>query len=151
LIVHFGFTDEQLAFRDAVRELLEKECSPAHVRDAWTNETGRIPGLWEKLADMGVIGMLAPSERGGLGLAMVDLVLLLEETGRYAAPEPIVETAAFGVPLLDRTNLTVAAGRELVPWADTAAVIVTAAGRFDPGAVELVACPSVDGARRMFE
>jgi alkylation response protein AidB-like acyl-CoA dehydrogenase len=149
--VHFAFTDEQVAFRDAVRELLEKECSPAHVRDAWTSQTGRIPGLWDKLGDMGVIGMLAPSERGGLGLAMVDLVLILEETGRCAAPEPIVETAAFGVPLLDRTDVTVAAGRQLVPWADTAGVIVTAAGRFEPGTVELVACPSVDGARRMFE
>jgi hypothetical protein len=82
---------------------------------------------------------------------MVDLVLILEETGRCATPEPIGETAAVGVPLLDRTDLTVAAGWELVPWADTAAVILTAAGRFDPGAVELVACPSVDGARRMFE
>ena len=149
--MHFAFTDEQVAFRDVVRDLLEKECSPAHVRDAWTNETGRIPGLWEKLADMGVIAMLAPSDRGGLGLEMVDLVLLLEETGRYAAPEPIVETAAFGVPLLDRTDVTVAAGRRLVPWADTAGVIVTEAGRFESGTVELVACPSVDGARRMFE
>ena len=149
--MRFAFTDDQLAFRDAVRELLEKECSPAHIREAWTNATGRVPGLWDKLTEMGVVGMLAPEARGGLGLTMVDLVLILEETGRCAAPEPIVETAALGVPLLDRTDLTVAAGRELVPWADTAAVIVTAAGRFDPGAVELVACPSVDGARRMFE
>jgi alkylation response protein AidB-like acyl-CoA dehydrogenase len=149
--VRFAFTDDQVAFRDAVRELLEKECSPAHVRAAWTNATGRVPGLWEKLAAMGVVGMLAPDERDGLGLTMVDLVLILEETGRCAAPEPIVETAAFGVPLLHRTDLTVAAGSELVPWADPAGVIVTAAGRFEAGAVELVACPSVDGARRMFE
>ena len=93
----FAFTDDQLAFRDAVRDLLDKECTPAHVRDAWTNETGRVPGLWEQLAAMGIVGMLAPESAGGLGLTMVDLVLILEETGRYAVPEPIVETAAFGV------------------------------------------------------
>ena len=98
--MRFAFTDEQLAFRDAVRELLEKECTPRHVRDAWTNETGRVPGLWEQLHEMGVVGMLAPEEKGGLGLTMVDLVLILEETGRHAVPEPIVETAASGVPVL---------------------------------------------------
>ena len=149
--MRFAFTDDQIAFRDAVRELLEKECTPAHVREAWTNATGRIPGLWEKLTDMGVVGMLAPEARGGLGLTMVDLVLILEETGRCATPEPIVETAAFGVPLLERADLTVATARTLVPWADTADVIVTEAGRFERDAVELVARPSVDGARRLFE
>ena len=149
--MHFAFSDEQLAFRDATRDLLANECTPAHVRDAWTNETGRVPGLWEQLADMGVIGMLAPESAGGLGLTFVDLVLVLEETGRFAVPEPIVETAAWGVPLLGRTDLTVAAGEYWVPWADTADVIFTAAGRFERADVELVPRPSVDGARRLFE
>jgi alkylation response protein AidB-like acyl-CoA dehydrogenase len=147
----FAFTDDQLAFRDAVRDLLDKECTPAHVRDAWTNETGRVPGLWEQLAAMGIVGMLAPESAGGLGLTMVDLVLILEETGRYAVPEPIVETAAFGMPLVERVDLTVAADYALVPWADTADVIITAAGRFERSQVELVAHPSFDGARRLFE
>jgi alkylation response protein AidB-like acyl-CoA dehydrogenase len=149
--MRFAFTDDQIAFRDAVRELLDNECTPAHVRTAWTNHTGRVAGLWEKLADMGVVGMLASEASGGLGLTMVDLVLILEETGRCAVPEPIVETAAFGVPLLDRIDLTIATDDELVPWADTADVIVTAAGRFERDAVELTARLSVDGARRLFE
>jgi alkylation response protein AidB-like acyl-CoA dehydrogenase len=149
--MRFAFTDDQVAFRDAVRELLEKECTPAHVRAAWTNESGRVPGLWDKLVEMGVVGMLAPEADGGLGLTMVDLVLILEETGRCAVPEPIVETAAYGVPLAGRADLTIASGHELVPWADTADVIVTAAGRYERDAVELVARASVDGARRVFE
>jgi alkylation response protein AidB-like acyl-CoA dehydrogenase len=149
--MRFAFSDDQLAFRDGVRDLLDKECSPAHVRDAWTNPTGRVPGLWEQLTAMGVVGMLAPESSGGMGLAMVDLVLILEETGRYAVPEPIVETAAFGVPIVGRADLTVAADYALVPWADSADVIITAAGRFERSDVELVAHPSVDGARRLFE
>ena len=82
---------------------------------------------------------------------MVDLVLILEETGRCALPEPIVETAAFGVPLVDRADLTVTADHWAVPWADTADVIVTADGRYERDAVELIAHPSVDGSRRLFE
>src|SRR5215470_12144112 len=106
--MRFSFSDDQLALRDALRDLLAKECTPVHVRDAWTNETGRVPGLWEQLADMGVVGLLAPESDGGLGLTFVELVLLLEETGRHAVPEPIVDTAAFGVPLLGRADVTVA-------------------------------------------
>ncbi len=149
--MRFAFTDDQLAFRDAVRELLEKECTPAHVRAAWTNDTGRVPGLWDKLAEMGVVGMLVPEAKGGLGLSLVDLVLILEETGRCALPEPIVESAAFGLPFLDRADIVVGVAHSLVPWADTVDVIITNAGQFRREAVELVAHTSVDGARRLFE
>lgn len=149
--MHFAFSDDQLALRDATRDLLTKECTPAHVRDAWINASGRIPGLWNQLSDMGVVALLAPESAGGLGLTFVDLVLVLEETGRHAVPEPIVETAAYGVPLLGRADLTVAAGEWFVPWADSADVIFTAAGRFDRPATKLVPRPSVDGARRLFE
>ncbi len=147
----FSFDDDQLALRDATRDLLTRVCSPAHVRAAWTNETGRVPGLWDHLVDMGVVGMLAPELAGGLGLTFVDLVLVLEETGRHAVPEPIVETAAWAVPLLGRTDLTVAASEHWVPWADSVDVIFTAAGRFERADVVLVPRPSVDGARRLFE
>ncbi len=148
--MQFAFTDDQLAFRAALGDLLAKECTPAHVRDAWTNETGRVPGLWATLVDMGVVGLLAPEDSGGLGLTMVDLVLLLEETGRHAVPEPIVETAACGVPLLGDPSVSVSAGHDLVPWADTVDVIFTTAGRIDRAAATLRAHPSVDGARRLF-
>ena len=118
--MRFAFTDDQLALRDAVRDLLEKDCTPVHLRDAWTNATGRIPGLWDQLEAMGVIGMLAPESEGGLGLTMATSCLILEETGRFALPEPIVETAAFGVPLFGRTDIVVGTAQRFVPWADTA-------------------------------
>jgi alkylation response protein AidB-like acyl-CoA dehydrogenase len=148
--MRFAFTDDQLAFRDAVRDLLEKECTAAHVRDAWTNDTGRVPGLWEQLTEMGIVGMLASESDGGLGMELVDLILILEETGRFAVPEPIVETAAFGVPLLGRVDQQVAIAHEIVAWADSVDVIVTADGVFDPATAELTPHPSVDGARRLF-
>jgi hypothetical protein len=147
----FAFTADQYELRDAVRDLLTKECTAAHVRDAWTNETGRVPGLWDQLVEMGVVGLLAPDAAGGLGLTYVDLVLVLEETGRHAVPEPIVETAAAGMPLLGDPNLVLASAHRLVPYADTADVVITAAGRLDPATMELAPRPSVDGSRRLFE
>lgn len=98
--MHFAFTEDQLLFRDTVRELLTNECRPEQVRAAWESDAGRIPGLWAKLAEMGVIGLTAPESAGGLGMDEVDLVLLLEEAGRAVLPEPLAEHTAVAIPTL---------------------------------------------------
>lgn len=99
--MRFAFTDDQLAFRDATRDLLEKQCGPEAVRAAWdARSPGYDPELWHRLAEMGVLGALAPEAAGGLGLSELDLVLVLEESGRAAMPGPMVEHVAVAVPLL---------------------------------------------------
>src|SRR5947207_15709971 len=102
--MRFAFTDDQLAFRDAARDLLEKECPPHAVRAAWDNDTGRVPGLWEKLVDMDLFE-----------LDEVDSVLVLEETGRACVPEPVVEAWPCGRPdatlSIDGTPLALYAAR----------------------------------------
>ena len=165
--MRFAFSDDQIALRDAVRDLLAKECPPAAVRAAWSNDTGRCPSAWAALTEMGVLGVVAPEAVGGLGLDDVDLVLVLEETGRFALPEPIVETAAVAIPMLaarndDRAGALVngaSAGvvHALAPhavWGDTAAVIVVlGAAQWSacaPETVGLSPAESVDGARRLF-
>jgi alkylation response protein AidB-like acyl-CoA dehydrogenase len=99
--VHFGFDDDQLAFRDAVLALLDKECPPDAVRSAASAVPGQLDrGVWDRLAAMGVLGILVPEDRGGLGLDERSLVLILEEAGRAALPHPLVDTAAVAAPLL---------------------------------------------------
>jgi alkylation response protein AidB-like acyl-CoA dehydrogenase len=99
--VHFGFDDDQIAFRDAVRDLLDKECPPDVVRAAWSAPAGSLDrGVWDRLDEMGVITTLVPSDDGGLGLDERSLVLVLEETGRAGLPHPFVETAAVAAPLV---------------------------------------------------
>jgi alkylation response protein AidB-like acyl-CoA dehydrogenase len=164
--VRFAFTDEQLAFRDAVRDLLAKECSPETVRTAWSADEGRddgAGGAWSALAEMGVLGVLAPEAAGGLGLTAVDLVLLLEETGFAAVPEPIVEHACVAMPIvaepermLDGSETVTAASLQddsVVPYADRADRFLLFTGdscRFVGRAdVQLVPLESVDGARRL--
>jgi alkylation response protein AidB-like acyl-CoA dehydrogenase len=99
--VRFGLTDDQLAFRDAVRDLLSKECSPAVVRAAWEAPAGQLDrGVWDALAEMGVLAMLVPEDQDGLGLDETWLVPILEEAGRAALPHPLVDTAMVAAPLL---------------------------------------------------
>lgn len=98
--MRFTFDEDQLLFQSTVRSLLEKESTPADVRAAWASEVGLSKDLWRKLGDVGVLGLLAPEDQGGLGMDEVGLVLLLEELGRAAVSGPIVETAAVAAPLL---------------------------------------------------
>src|SRR4051812_19566798 len=98
--MRFAFSPEQLLFRDAARDLFDRQCPPAAVRAAWASPSGRAPGLWSHLAEMGIPGLTVPEALGGLGMDELSLVLLLEEAGRAALPEPLLETTAVGAPLL---------------------------------------------------
>jgi alkylation response protein AidB-like acyl-CoA dehydrogenase len=98
--MRFAFSDEQHQFQRSVREVLARECTSASVRQAWTTEPGRSPERWKALVDLGVVGALIPESEGGLGMSALDLVLAIEECGRAALPEPIVETATLAAPLL---------------------------------------------------
>jgi alkylation response protein AidB-like acyl-CoA dehydrogenase len=166
--VRFAFSPDSLAFRDAARALLKRECTPAMLRAAWQSDDGRVPGLWTKLTELGVPAVLAPEADGGLGMSELELVLLVEECGRAAVPEPMSETAAVAVPLLRDTRspwlrrvvrgeARVAVGLGGAPFvlaASTADVLLLQHGDhlhvLEQRAVHLAAQPSIDSARRLF-
>ncbi len=97
--MEFAFSVDQLAFRDAVRGLLAGTCPPEAVRAAWDADEPWDRDRWAALAEMGVVGLMADEDAGGVGLTEVDLVLLLEEAGRAALPEPLADTALL-LPLV---------------------------------------------------
>ena len=90
---------EALEFAAAVGELLARSCDVPALRAAWDGDTGRVPGLWKRLAEIGVTGITVPAEHGGAGMDLTAAVPVLVELGRAAAPEPLVATLA-GVALL---------------------------------------------------
>ncbi|HZT65007.1 MAG TPA: acyl-CoA dehydrogenase family protein [Acidimicrobiales bacterium] len=108
--MRFALTDEQLAFRDAVRDLLSKQCPPDVVRAAWGAPPGALQrGPWDALAEMGVLSAMSPEGSGGMGLDFCWMVAVLEETGRAALPHPVVETVAVLGPLRAPEGMTSAA------------------------------------------
>ena len=97
--MRFAPTDDQIALRDGIAELLAGESGPTQVREAWENESGRLPALWSQLADMGVLAAQLPESLGGLGLNEIDLALIGIEAGRVALTEPLLATAGVAAPL----------------------------------------------------
>lgn len=108
--MRFALTDEQIEFSEAVRTLLENTCTPDDVRSAWDDAelagggsaagTGRVPAAWSALAEMGVLGIMAPESAGGLDMSDEDLSPLVIEAGRVALPDPLSATAGVAVAAL---------------------------------------------------
>jgi alkylation response protein AidB-like acyl-CoA dehydrogenase len=99
--MRFALTDDQVALRDAVREVLAGTCPPAVVRAAWpgTAVASTVDRAWAALVDLGVPAIVVPEKAGGLGLTEIDLVPVLMEVGAAAVPLPVAETAAVAAPL----------------------------------------------------
>lgn len=118
-----GFTEEQEMLRKSARDFLEAECPPRLVREMEQDPRGYPPGLWQKMAGLGWLGLPFPAAYGGLGLGYLDLALLLEEMGRALLPAPYLETMVVGLAILDHG--TEAQKRELLPKIAAGELILT--------------------------
>jgi alkylation response protein AidB-like acyl-CoA dehydrogenase len=116
--VDFTFSADQDALRNAVRSLLSAEAPKPYLRQmAEHDDVGITPELWQRIVDLGWTGLLVPEAQGGLGLGLIDAVVVQEELGRAVFPGPyfssaIVATLAARALGLDDRLAALAAGSE---------------------------------------
>ena len=99
--MEFRISDEQRELLGPVRALAQKEFRAKAQR--WMD--GTFP--WEnlrQLADLGVLGMSVPEEYGGLGLSILDTVLILEEIAKtcYATAMAVLGEAGVQTRVIAR-------------------------------------------------
>ena len=94
--MNFGFNEEQELLRSTARKFFDNECASETVRKLMEGPEGMTPELWKKLAEQGWLGLIVPDEHGGMGLGIVDLVVLMEEMGRAVVPGPFFSTVLLG-------------------------------------------------------
>jgi alkylation response protein AidB-like acyl-CoA dehydrogenase len=99
--MHFGLNENQVILRDSAREFFAGECPMAFVRRAAESATAYDPQLWAQLAAQGYTGIIFDEAHGGVGLGIVELVLLTEEAGRALLPGPLFATVAMAGAVLD--------------------------------------------------
>jgi short-chain 2-methylacyl-CoA dehydrogenase len=88
-------TEDQLAFRDAVRAFAAEVVAPAAAEH---DRTGTFPlEIVRRLGELGVFGLPFPEEVGGLGSDLATLCLCLEELGRADSSVAITVEAAVGL------------------------------------------------------
>ncbi len=167
--MQFAFTEDQLTITQAARDMLVETCTPADLRKQLEAGNARDDARWSTISEMGLIGMLAPENAGGLGMTMVDLIGIAEAAGYVGLPEPLVESAGLAVPLLAQlednrgwldkvlAGAVVAIGHPANPFvanADSADALLLADGDdihlVAPSDVTLTRAESFDPFRRLF-
>jgi alkylation response protein AidB-like acyl-CoA dehydrogenase len=97
--VDFELSDDQRALQDAASTLLDDRCPMTRVRQV-ADETGQLDDLlWAAMAEQGWLAVELPEAVGGLGLGLVETVVLCEQVGRHLAPVPFLGTVLTGVAL----------------------------------------------------
>ena len=104
--MNFSFTDEQLMLKDSVEGFLTENADSGIVRQAMASESGVDENLWQKIcAEMYWQAILVPEECGGLGLGLLEAVIVLEQMGRFLTPVPLaagIQSALALRPLADQ-------------------------------------------------
>jgi alkylation response protein AidB-like acyl-CoA dehydrogenase len=90
------FTEEQNMLRDMVRGLCEDQVPVKVVRELEDDPTGYREGLWKKMAELGLLGLMLPEKYGGAAQSAIEGALLYEEFGRSLAPSPHFPSCVLG-------------------------------------------------------
>src|SRR5256884_8874794 len=98
--MQFGLNENQEFLRDSARKFFAGECPIAEVRRLMETDTAFDAKLWAKLAEQGYTGIIFPEELGGVGLGIVELILLMEEAGRALLPGPFFSSVVMAGALL---------------------------------------------------
>lgn len=113
-------TEEQLAFAEAVDDIVEAHGGPAIARAWGAGDTTAGVALWNQFAETGLMGLLLAEDDGGLGGSPVDLITVFERLGYHGVPGPLVESIVLLPPLVDEvTREAIASGETIATAAVT--------------------------------
>jgi alkylation response protein AidB-like acyl-CoA dehydrogenase len=148
--VQLDFTPDQDALRDAVRDVLAKECTTAFVREhvdriarGQASDAGAV--LWRTAVGLDWPSLCVPEDDGGVGLGVIELAVLAEELGRAIAPGPLSPTVCGFVPALRAAGAHDELGAVAAGTVRGAVALADDGGAFVPDAVVASATPDGDG------
>ena len=90
--MNLGLNEEQQMLKKSARDFLSKECPKKLVRELDASDEGFSRGLWNKMVELGWIGLALPEKYGGSGGSFLDLIVLMEEMGYNITPGPFSQT-----------------------------------------------------------
>ena len=81
--LNYGYGETAEMLRETVKGFAEKEIAPIAAK---TDEDNLFPHhLWEKMGELGLLGMTADEQYGGTGLGYLEHVIAMEEISRASA------------------------------------------------------------------
>lgn len=143
--------DVRAALRDALRQLLRDKSTEADVRRTMESDAGYDPELWERMAEMGLTGLIVDPAHGGSGLGPLELEHVMEEAGAALLCSPFFSSAVLAAAVLQASG-DVGAQARLLPGIAAGTSIATVAltgpkGTWTPEGVSVTADGAGDAAR----
>ncbi|MCX5999967.1 MAG: acyl-CoA/acyl-ACP dehydrogenase [Chloroflexi bacterium] len=92
----FSPSEQQEMVRKTAKEFFAKELPKTLVKEMAKEKKGYTVELWQKMAELGWMGLVLPEEYGGSAASFLDLAILLEEMGRACLPGPFFSTVVLG-------------------------------------------------------
>lgn len=111
---------DHIALAESVRSLTKRFLPSDELHAALNATEQSCPGYWQAAAEMGLFGLHIPEADGGQGFGFAELVVVIEEFGRSAAPGPFVPTVFASALIAAGGNHTIRA--ELLPLLSTGAL-----------------------------
>jgi len=122
----YSLSEEQNILKKSAHDFLAKECPKDLVRKLEESHKGYSPELWQKMAELGWMGLAIPEEYGGSGGSFLDLIILFEEIGYNIVPGPFLSTVVLGcMPIAAAGSET--QKKELLPGIASGELIITMA------------------------
>jgi alkylation response protein AidB-like acyl-CoA dehydrogenase len=147
----FEFTDEQRQLRESLERFLSKEYTFDRFRAIKDSPAGWDKGIWQQLAELGVLGVNVPGEQGGLGFGPLETLALMDACGPSMLLEPLTSSAVIATTLLSAfaADSAVAALLQQMAGGEKIAVLAhfEADGRSEPQWVSTSATRAGNGYR----
>ena len=97
-MVNFSLTDEQQALQEMVRKFAEKEIAPVASQ---FDESGEFPrAIVNKAWELGIMNTAVPAQFGGLGLGVLEDVIINEELGAGCLGMTTTDEPAEGIDVI---------------------------------------------------
>ena len=93
--------EDRQALREAVAGFLTEHCTEVDVRRVMATPDGYDDKVWERLAGLGLQGLVIAQEHGGSGSTFEEAGVVLEELGRALYPGPFLATTVAAAALAD--------------------------------------------------
>jgi alkylation response protein AidB-like acyl-CoA dehydrogenase len=113
--MNFELDEQQNDFAASIDAALASADLPGAVRAWAAGDTAPGRKVWAQLADLGVTALAVPEKFDGIGAHPVDLVVAVEQLGRWCVPGPVAESIAVAPVLLaDDDRAAALASGELI-------------------------------------
>jgi len=98
----FSLTKEQKMFKDSARAFFSKQWNIEMLRETIATQQGYHTENWNKIADLGWLGMLIDERYQGIGSSFIDVCPVIEEMGRTLFPSPFLATSVVGASIIKK-------------------------------------------------